>query len=347
MPAVDRQMPELTPTPQPRTTLRSRSGIRSAHRHPGFTLVELLVVIAMVAILIGLLLPAVQGARETARKLQCQNNLRQIGIAFHNYESASRSLPWGAKGGWGHSWTTDLLGFIGEPALASIVPDGEPGYAVGNDPESEAFRTLAQTSVATFRCPSQPGPIARPESNGRITGRVVNNYTGNAGGNVNWNHYSRSGRTGMESGNGVLQAANFCNQTTPLDACDNQPDRSPIRFAEIFDGLSMTALVAETRFIDPQECSVCDHFMLYHTDFDDFNGHDFSESLVSFHFDINLPTGAPNDHRQMGGGSYHRSGMHVLMCDGAVRLVSDSIETDVRRAIGSRQSHEVIDLKDF
>ena len=316
-------------------------------RMTGFTMVELMVVISIIAVLTGLLLPAVQTAREAARKVHCQNNLRQIGLGLHSYESAHRSLPWGAKGGWGYSWTTDILGFIGESALAAIVPLGNAGYATGNDPESDALRTLARAPVLTFRCPSQPGPIARPESNGRITGRVVNNYMGNAGGNVSWNHYTQSARIGMEAGNGVLQATNFCHRETPFDVCKNRPGKPPIRFAEVLDGLSNTVMVAETRFIDPAECSVCDHFMLYHTDFDEFNGHDFSEALVSLHFDINLRRGAPNDHRQMGAGSYHRGGIHALICDGSVRFLSESIEARVRQAIGSRNSHEVISRRDF
>ncbi len=324
-----------------RIELRRRTGTR------GFTLVELLVVASLIAVLIGLLLPAVQSAREAARRVQCQNNLRQVGLAMHNYESANRSLPWGAKGGWGHSWTTDILGFIGEPALASIVPYGEPGYATGNDPESERFRSLARARVTTFRCPSQPGPIARAESNGLISGRVVNNYMGNAGGNVARNHYSHSARIGMEAGNGVLQACNFCHQETPLDACDNRPEQPPIRFPEILDGLSHTVMVGETRFIDPTDCSVCDHFMLYHTSFDDLNGRDFSEALVSLHFDVNLPRGAPNNHRQMGAGSYHPGGVHVLMCDGSVRFLATTVEQEVRRAIASRNGRELIGSKAF
>lgn len=304
-------------------------------RH-GFSLVELLVVITLTAILLGMLLPAVQAAREAARAAQCRNNLKQIGLAHFNYESAYRSFPWGAKGGWGHSWTTDLLGHIGEPALASIVPYGEPGYAVGDDPESQAFRQLARSVVPTFRCPTHPGPIARPEVNGRISGRVVNTYLGNAGGDVVRNHYSLGGQIGMEAGNGVLQASNFCHQATPWDRCENRPAQPPIRLAAIRAGTSHTALVGETRFFEPHDCPVCDHFMLYHTDFDDFNGNDFSEALVSLHFPINLPLTAPNDHLQMGGGSFHPGGMFVLRCDGSVQFLAESIDDSVRRDLGSR-----------
>ena len=307
-----------------------------------FTLVELLVVIAIIAILIGLLLPAVQSAREAARQVQCKNNLKQIGLACHNYESTYRSLPWGAKGGWGPSWTTDILGFLEQPALADIVPYGEPGYATGNDLASRQFRALARAPVMTFRCPSQYGPTAFEESIGRINGRVLNSYLGNAGSDVVGNNYTTSSGLGMEAGNGVLLACDFCHRETSAEECDNRPERMPIRLAAITDGLTQTVLVGETRYISLEECGVCDHFMLYHTDFDDMNGRDFSEALMSLNFGINLQD-APKDHKQMGIGSFHPLGAHTLFCDGSVHFLTQSMDESVRHAIGSRAGHEVLE----
>ena len=311
-------------------------------RSGGFTLVELLVVLAIIAVLVGLLLPAVQAAREAARRVQCQNNLRQIGLALHSYESINRTLPWGAKGGWGPSWTTDILLFLEQRALAEIVPYGEPGYATGNRIESRRFRALARAPVMTFRCPSQNGPIRFQESIGHITGRVLNSYLGSAGSDVQRNHYTASGKIGMEAGNGVLQACDFCHRVSAADVCDNRPERRPIPLAAIRDGLSNTVLVGESRYIDTSRCGVCDHFMLYHTDFDDMNGHDFSEALMSLHFGINLDR-APKNHLQMGMGSYHPGGAHVSMCDGSVRFLSETLDRDARLAIGSRDGYEVVD----
>ncbi len=131
--------------------MRSRSASVAAK---AFTLVELLVVIAIIAILVGLLLPAVQSAREAGRRMSCQNNVRQLALGLHNYESAFRSLPWGAKGGWGHSWTSDILPFIEQPALAEIMPYGEPGYATGASIESQHFRVLATTVYRPFNAPA-------------------------------------------------------------------------------------------------------------------------------------------------------------------------------------------------
>ena len=83
----------------------------------GFTLIELLVVIAIIAVLIALLLPAVQAAREAARRIQCTNNLKQIGLAMHNYQSANNSLPPGIKGSiWG-TWLVFILPYVEQGPL--------------------------------------------------------------------------------------------------------------------------------------------------------------------------------------------------------------------------------------
>jgi prepilin-type N-terminal cleavage/methylation domain-containing protein/prepilin-type processing-associated H-X9-DG protein len=311
-----------------------------------FTLVELLVVIAIIAILVGLLLPAVQAAREAARKLQCSNNLKNIGLALHNYESAYRTLPWGAKGGWGPSWTTDILAFLEQNQLAEIVPYGEPGGPTGGQPESVRFRQLATAPVMVFRCPSQYGPTALGESFDGISGRVLNSYLGNGGSDVNWNHHSFPGTVGFDQGNGVFLATDFCHIQSSGDVCDNQPDQKPIRFAGILDGLSNTVMVGETKYIDIHECGVCDHFMLYHPDFDTQNGQDFSEALCSLRQGFNLKDVSKDD-LQMSLGSYHPGGTHLLMCDGSVRFTTDSLNEEVRHAIGSRNNKEVFDASDF
>ena len=315
--------------------------IRSLNRR-GFTLVELLVVVAIIGLLVALLLPAVQSAREAARRMQCQNNLRQIGLALHNYESQWRALPWGVKGGWGHSWTTDILHQIEQPGLAELVPYGEPGYATGTSIESQNFRTLAGTPVPTYRCPSQPGPPVHVENSGLLQNRGVNNYLGNAGSDVVTDNYSAGATLGMEAGNGVLRVANFCNQVTIADRCNNHPGQTPIRFSDIPDGLSSTVAVAETKFLVNEFCDVCDHFSLYHTEFDDMNGSDFSEALATLLYGINIEHGS-NDVKEKSIGSYHFGGVHVAMCDGAVRFLTESLDNRIRLAIGSRRGREVIE----
>lgn len=317
----------------------------------GFTLVELLVVIAIIGILVGLLLPAVQAAREAARRLQCSNNLKQIGLGIHNYESTYRKIPWGAKGGWGLSWTTDILGYIEQPALADKVPYGEPGGATGGLPESVLFRELARAPIMTFRCPSQFGPISLGESVDQISGRALNSYLGNGGGDVERDDYSSGGRRGFEAGNGVFLATDFCHipMTAPTTPCNNRPERAGLAWSDVMDGLSNTAMVGETRFIEFGACGVCDHFMLYHPDIDAFNGRDFSEVLGSMHhaFNLDVADGVGFAEIEISMGSYHPGGLHLLLCDGSVRFVNEAISDDVRRKLGSRNGHEVIEAGEF
>jgi prepilin-type N-terminal cleavage/methylation domain-containing protein len=117
--------------------------------HRGFTLVELLVVIAIVAVLLSLALPAVQQARESARRARCQNNLRQVGLALAGFESAHGRLPPGrdASGGRNHAWSTAVLPHLEQEPLAERY-DWSRAW---NDPANEP---VATTDLAVFRCPS-------------------------------------------------------------------------------------------------------------------------------------------------------------------------------------------------
>ena len=146
----------------------------------GFTLIELLVVTATIAILIALLLPAVQQAREAARRTQCKNNLRQIGIALHNYHDLHTTLPPGSmvlsplypvQSGWG--WATFLLPHLEQTALYDQVDFNIGNTLAGN-------RELIVHSLAVFRCPTDPAPdrIAATMLTGESLAVAHGNYCG-------------------------------------------------------------------------------------------------------------------------------------------------------------------------
>jgi prepilin-type N-terminal cleavage/methylation domain-containing protein/prepilin-type processing-associated H-X9-DG protein len=154
-----------------------------AHRDRGFTLIELLVVIAIIAVLIALLLPAVQAAREAARRAQCINNLKQIGIALHNYHDQKGCLPWG--GGPGTHWMdwsihTMILPMIEQQSLynainfVDIISAGfTPAGFGGAEPGWICNTTVTYTKVNAFLCPSDLDRLTNAEGH--------TNYGGNCG----------------------------------------------------------------------------------------------------------------------------------------------------------------------
>ena len=123
----------------------------------GFTLIELLVVIAIIAILVALLLPAVQQAREAARRSQCKNNLKQLGVALHNYHEVFSTFPNGvvasAVNGWGTSWWARILPYTDQPGLyEQLTFDGaHPGWTHNTQPESNSIHDLPIQPTASHQ----------------------------------------------------------------------------------------------------------------------------------------------------------------------------------------------------
>ena len=142
----------------------------------GFTLVELLVVIAIIGILVALLLPAIQAARESARRTQCANNLKQIGVALHNYHDSFQKFPYGWDNR-GVGWTLHLLPFVELNSIYSTIHFQESGP--GNWDSGSENQVACETVIPVYRCPSMPLP-EHVDYNG-IANRVPASYRGSAG----------------------------------------------------------------------------------------------------------------------------------------------------------------------
>ena len=139
--------------------------MRNVSRRPGFTLVELLVVIAIIGALVGLLLPAVQAAREAARRAACSSNLRQLTLAIVNYESARRTLPPTDLPG-GFSIQARLLPFMEEGNVASRLDFNQPATtgAYNAQVPNPLFGALFATPIPVMLCPSDPAPAVQSVS---------------------------------------------------------------------------------------------------------------------------------------------------------------------------------------
>lgn len=301
-------------------------------RHRGFTIVEALVTLSVLGLLIGLLLPAVQAARESARRVQCQNNLKQIGLSVHSFESAFRALP---SNGWGFRWIADPSRGYGpsQPGgwIYHIAPFCELALPEGGSADpfiGHDIRTaLSVTPFAMMRCPSRPGGVLQPAS---LDPRPVNaafmaavpktDYAANEGDFV----------TGTLAGPSSLSEGDHPQYDwTPMgDASGVIFQRSRIAYSQITDGLSHTYVCGE-KYVSSRN---------YYDAGD--KGHD--QSLFSG-VDIDLNRWTIEPPSQDGKvvetqifGSPHAGGAYMTMCDGSVNLVSFAVDPHVHLSRGNR-----------
>lgn len=159
-------------------------------RPAAFTLVELLVVIAIIGILIALLLPAVQSAREAARRMQCTNNLKQMGLALHNYHDAFRSFPIGSRSGtissyntYGTNWRTGLLPFLEQKPLYDSLNFETGSFSGWNtQPFSGGNQVLEKLAIPVYKCPSSTiDPFVNEPTSINDRGSLMHDYVGIAG----------------------------------------------------------------------------------------------------------------------------------------------------------------------
>jgi prepilin-type N-terminal cleavage/methylation domain-containing protein/prepilin-type processing-associated H-X9-DG protein len=332
-----------------------------APRAAGFTLIELLVVIAIIAVLIALLLPAVQAAREAARRGQCVNNLKQIGLALHNYHDVRGSLPAGHQGtGWqDFGPQVMLLPYIEQGPLFNMCNFNMS--LSGANPGCPQMTTVQFTKLTFLLCPS--------DSDRLTNGYGHQNYAGNSGNSPEslWDN-NRLGAF-----NGCFASVNNC---------------SPIGFRDITDGLSNTALYSEkvkgigTAFngydVQIPTSAIMAVPMTAGTDTVPqpyyllciaqnpyvVNGNFSTGGAISqgeFWWDAHYETGIynhvmppnlwgcddannvwVNDAGAAPASSRHPGGVNVLLCDGSVKFIKTTISTTIWWALGTRAGLEPI-----
>ncbi len=354
----------------------------SSRSSRGFTLIELLVVIAIIAVLIALLLPAVQAAREAARRAQCTNNLKQIGLAFHNYESTHGSFipscmfpapvdSWG----WGPSGILSMLPFIEQGALWNAYNVGPVSCNSAGCGQYEQNTTVFNTQVSAFLCPSD-GPERQVS---------LSNYVGNYGGPHQLRPYSGT----------------FIPTVTPIAADQWITNGSTtVKISSITDGTSNTALFSEVLTgtggpnaslvrpgdmprakrvhfsasgmsnFDPTAAAVnaqiaaCQALPMTTTGIGGERGDWFRSYPFYVNFNAYNHMETPNKiscaTTQSSAGnpgqdyygtappsSNHSGGVNMAMSDGSVRFVKDTVDRATWWAIGTRNGGEVVGSDQF
>ncbi|QEG36397.1 DUF1559 domain-containing protein [Bythopirellula goksoeyrii] len=328
-----------------------------SHRSLGFTLVELLVVIAIIGVLVGLLLPAVQAAREAARRMQCVNNLKQMGLGFMNHESTHRILPcsgWTAvyvgdplmgtgreqPGG----WIYQLLPFVEQQAIYDITDDGDKLNITAAQQQQSI--DLQGKAISFFNCPSRRPAQAQPYAlsnswtprNGTRAPFVArSDYAANAGdgeeGMKFWLEDEQKYETKLEWLFFDYKTIGS-KQWPPLEGQTGvNYQGAEIGFKDITDGSSNTYAVGE-KYLNPA----------YYESDGTFDGGDNHSMYQGFDWDVNRWTSVndPPLQDRLGQesfgsfGSAHPGGFNMANCDGSVQIVSYDIDPEVHRRASHR-----------
>lgn len=340
-----------------RHSSRALAGRRAAPHHKGFTLVELLVVIAIIGILIALLLPAVQAAREAARRASCTNNLKQLGLAFHNYHDVHRSLPIGAFGGTYGTWLCQIFPFLEQTALANKYTKGA-GYRDYSSAKGIYNREVHQTKLNILCCPSDQQYMADPSDD--FYGLAVHNYVVNAG---NTGITARPSAANQATAGTPAASVTYGSQTiafggSPFQLSNiNASNAKAVRFADVLDGLSNTLAASETlqghqgtntlgELKRDARGVVCWGPVCYFCTYLPPNSSmpDIYDSAARC-----VPTLAPctpvttDTFQTMGARSRHPGGVNTCLLDGAVRFISSTINWANWNALGSTSGGEVLE----
>ena len=336
-------------------------------RRSGFTLIELLVVIAIIAILIGLLLPAVQKIREAANRMKCSNNLKQLGLAAHNFESSYQTLPPG-------EWTRSSDGGTSRPGLMAVIlayveqANKFNQFNFAFDVTSGTNAAARRQDVPIFLCPSETSGAFFTDGGDRV-GRT--SYFGSIGSvaDSRLNADPRSGCFHADSATAAGQTPTGLPLAALLDGTSNTAMFSEVMRAQTANSttvdyttnVSSGAIAADPALSDGRNVSGCaggsPARLINYVGLQYYRGGINHQSFYTHTLPINWNRKQASAAAQkytcgdtsfrrahIAASSYHSSGVNVCLADGSVRFVRDSINFDTWRAFGTRGNGEVFTL---
>ncbi|SFI14841.1 DUF1559 domain-containing protein [Planctomicrobium piriforme] len=280
---------------------------RRSSRRAGFTLIELLAVLAILGLLVSLIMPAVQQAREAARRTQCKNNLHQLGVAIHAHAGDRQLLPEGAdyEQFRYHSWCTRILPLLDQ---ANLFNDYDWSKAWDDATANNGGRSnqqVTQTPLSVFRCPSNPPTKPGASDYGGCYGTSLTGLTPGYGAGEGW-----------EAGLMVV-----------INPPAIQARKQPVSLGEVHDGLSQTFLVLECATpIDPPQ----------------YWGNGGNCLPVETGINFHLVDEDGDDAYFASIFSTHTGGGHALFGDGRVAFLSDSTDLNILAALSTRSRSEVV-----
>lgn len=324
----------------------------------GFTLIELLVVIAIIAILVSLLLPAVQQAREAARRTQCKNNLKQLGLAIHNYHDVARCFPGNiVESGAGYrnaSWLTMILPYVEQSTAYNAMEFSGTNFSNQDAPPNLNWDLVNRLRVPGLNCPSSVLPTTRTQNANASTIALgapdqltyqVSDYVGMAGG------YWLPNTTTVPPG-GVWTGYGWDHQVGTI--INLGPGASPRRIASLTDGTSNTLAVGEhsSYTIKESDGSRVDARPSNWAGGAWGNGPG-TRAWVGWSLNVTVPryginyNGPGYGHDIPYGGhtglrSQHTGGVQVALADGSVRFLSENMSFDTLMALSNGQDDAVI-----
>ncbi|MBN9120163.1 MAG: DUF1559 domain-containing protein [Planctomycetes bacterium] len=327
--------------------------MRSSPLRRGFTLIELLVVIAIIAILIGLLLPAVQKVRDAAARMSCQNKLKQLALALHNYHDANGKLPPGSQATVYPKPNPSNAGVLssGTSWIVMILPQIEQDNIYRMYDFTQAHNTTTNAAVGmnlvpTLYCPSGPDPKKYTDPNSPTTGNYTTHYYGVMGpagatnpttntiGSATYNYTVGSpGTNGAYSGHGMLTSYV---ENSPNTVRQNRQ----VKFTDVNDGLTNTLMLGEISINMPPSYTGT-HY--YRTFIRGDNGGCGTTKNVTNPINSTVYNGSSN-FNDVSFYSNHSGGANFALGDGSVRFINQNIDISIYKAAASIDSGELAPL---